>query len=266
MELELPLGRYLQASLEKYRHRIEHEPRPARVVIPIHHYHVGVSRIRVVERHRVRLGYEVVVLGGDEQGRDEAVRNVRDGTHVPDVEVGLPPHATPEGAYRHGRDKAWHVDALIPGLVDHFLAEAGQIREGRVEDHARDARIAIAVHQGGDFERCREDRRRRRNGVGAREELHEPATTGHGGIREKRARARGGDEGKKVRVASISFLRTCAHGTSPERDRRHDVRRPQVRHDAKEVLPLEVPQRDVFAIALPAPREVEREHRHPEGQ
>ncbi len=39
-----------------------------------------------------------------------------------------------------------------------------------------------------------------------------------------------------------------------------------MRHDAQEVLPLEVTESDVLPVALAAAREVEREDRHAEGE
>ena len=101
-----------------------------------------------MQRVGVRLGDEVIVLRRHKERRDVAVRDVRDGADVLDVEVGLSLDASPNHADSHGGDETRDVDALVASLVHHLFAEARQVGEGGVQYHGRNTGIPVAVQQG----------------------------------------------------------------------------------------------------------------------
>jgi len=64
---------------------VEQELGAGRVVVAVHDDDVLVASVHVVDGLRVRRNDEVVVLGGNEESRNEAVRRVRDGRDVLDL-------------------------------------------------------------------------------------------------------------------------------------------------------------------------------------
>ena len=68
---------------------------------------------------------------------------------MPHIEAGL----FLDGALQHpdgdADDNVRDDDALFPSLLDHLLAQLGEVGEARIEDHAGDGWIAVPEHEGG---------------------------------------------------------------------------------------------------------------------
>mmetsp|Transcript_28690 Transcript_28690/g.57279 ORF Transcript_28690/g.57279 Transcript_28690/m.57279 type:complete len:260 (+) Transcript_28690:207-986(+) len=137
------------ATLKEQTRRLEEEPRSRRIVISIHDDQVFIPRISFVQHFRMTFVYEIIMLPGHEHGGDETLLDVADGRNMLDIESRLMFHRTLDHAHDHRQDKVGYRDPLLPSLLHHFLRESREVREGRIQDHARDGGIATAVHEGG---------------------------------------------------------------------------------------------------------------------
>mmetsp|Transcript_3855 Transcript_3855/g.10898 ORF Transcript_3855/g.10898 Transcript_3855/m.10898 type:complete len:357 (-) Transcript_3855:93-1163(-) len=72
-----------------------------------------------------------------------------DWADVHNIKVGLLLDTAADHAYGNARDEIRHIDPLLLGLVDHLLAQLLQIGEGTVQNHTRNGRIPMGVHQTG---------------------------------------------------------------------------------------------------------------------